>query len=218
MSYFGDIRIGRMPLGEVEIAKAYLGDTLVFSSEDPVPRLPYGYTEVKSITNSTNAIVDTGINGASTWKFTAQAAQNPSTGILVGHSSASGSWFGSISTGAWGAGSASGAFVALSSTSKSKIEASFDSSGVQGTVANLPFARQVQNEMSDNFLLFGDLLGNYPFRGTIFGDVVAMVSGNEVFRGVCCKNSNNVAGLYDLISDSFITSENSTALIAGAEI
>ena len=44
------------------------------------------------------------------------------------------------------------------------------------------------------------------------------VNGDLVRDMVPCKNSNNVVGMYDLVNDTFYTSPNGAAFVAGPEV
>lgn len=227
MSYFGDIRIGRMPLGEVEIAKAYIGSDLVFQKggiTPPTPsRLPDGYTEVEYIENATTARINTGINGNSTWTLVAMlVTESSTTPVLFGRNTSGGHYFGSIpgASHKWGMGSSTGQYVSTSSLIKTTIEIRVTSNKVMsGTINDESFTRTASSNNTANFFLFNaSSSANYPFKGRLYGDVVCIKSGDEVFRGVPCKNASGVAGLYDLVNNVFKGSSNSASLIAGPEI
>lgn len=68
MSHIGNDNIGAMYLGDTKIAKAYLGDDLVYSSGPPLPYTPL--TWVGSTGAETSAVrFDAGINLLSTMTF-----------------------------------------------------------------------------------------------------------------------------------------------------
>lgn len=227
MSYFGDIRIGRMPLGEVEIAKAFLGSDLVFQKggvTPPIPsRLPDGYTEVEYIENTSTARINTGISGISQWTLVAQLI-TPGTGnsVLIGRNTGGGHFFTSMGAYSnwWGAGSDIGQYVEVSALNKTTIELNFSSLKViNGTINGETFTRTATANSTLNYFLFNATTNSsYPFRGRLFGDVVCMQNNVEVFRGVPCTDPNGVAGLYDLVGNSFIGSSNSATFSAGPAI
>lgn len=220
MSYFGDTKIARMPIGDVEIAKAYFGDTLVFQKK-AASRLPAGYTEVEYISNPSTAYIRTALYGDNTsWTLTAQRTSGSSNAILIGRRTSSGQWFGGLSNGRWGSNTASGAYVAINSTVKSSIALSFGTTNISGTVDGSSFSRNGSASSSGSsyrYSLFS-YGGNYPFVGSIFGDVVGVRNNAEIFHGVCCTDPNGVAGLYDLVSETFYDSYNDVALVAGPAI
>ena len=81
------------------------------------------------------------------------------------------------------------------------------------------FTRTASANNTSNFFLFNTATnGTYPFLGRLYGDVVCVKSGIEVFRGVPCTNPNREAGLYDLIGNSFKGSSNSATFTAGPAI
>ena len=58
----------------------------------------------------------------------------------------------------------------------------------------------------------------YRFKGKLYGMTLYNAGGTVVHRYVPCKNSNDVAGLYDVVAQQFLHSDSGTELIAGAEI
>lgn len=66
MSYIGTTKIGKMYLGDVGIAKAYLGNDLVFQNGgSPTPPAPIYDAEVEYLQSSGTEYIDTGINADS---------------------------------------------------------------------------------------------------------------------------------------------------------
>lgn len=216
-----------MPLGEVEIAKAYLGSDLVFQKGGVTPptpsRLPDGYTEVKYIENTTTARINTGISGISQWTLVAQLI-TPSSGnsVLIGRGTGGGHFLTSMGAYSnwWGAGGGEGQYVQVDALIKTTIELNFSSQKViSGTINGGTFTRTASTNSSTNYFLFNATSNSsYPFKGRLYGDVVCIKSGNEVFRGVPCVNPNGVAGLYDLIGNSFKGSSNTATFTAGPAI
>lgn len=229
MSYLGSTKIGQMFLGSVEIGKAYLGADLVFQKggtppTPPTPsRLPEGYTEVEYIENTSTARINTGISGNSTWTLVAKlVTADSTTPVLFGRDTGGGHYFGSIPSVShkWGVGGSSGQYVSTSALVKTTIVITVTSNkNFSGTINGETFARQASTNKSANFFLFNASTGaNYPFLGRLYGDAVCVKSGVEVFRGVPCTNPNGVAGLYDLVGNSFKGSSNSATFTAGPAI
>ena len=190
----------------------------------PTPgRLPSGYTEIEYIENPSTARIDTGISGASSWSFTAQ---------LIGNLSGNACVFGSYTTGGhflaviysqsskWGLGASAGQYSSVVATTKTDIEVDVVSSRkMDARIGSESITRTGTTDVTRNLLLFAaDSTGSYTFPGRMYGDVVGTKNGVEVFHGVPCTNPNNVAGLYDLVSATFISSSSSTPFTAGPEL
>lgn len=60
MSYIGTSKIGGMHLGSTKVAKAFLGNDLVFDDSTPAPPLPYD-SKVEYLQSSGTQYIDTGI-------------------------------------------------------------------------------------------------------------------------------------------------------------
>ena len=183
-------------------------------------RLPSGYTEVLYIENETTARINTGISGISEWTLTAELITDPKTsGVLLARGTAGGHYFSSIPSASnnWGVGSSSGEYVAISAFTKESISINFSSSTViSGTIDGNTFSRTAESSSSSSIYLFNATSSSaYPFKGRIYGDVVCIKDNAEVFRGVPCTDPNGVAGLYDLIGQSFKGSTNSETFKAG---
>ena len=55
----------------------------------------------------------------------------------------------------------------------------------------------------------------YTGAGARLHDAIIRKSGSEVFHGIPAINSSNVIGLYDIVTDTFLTNKGSGSLIAG---
>ena len=229
MSYIGINSMGKLILGTTEMAKSYLGTQLVFQSgggpTPPTPsRLPTGYTEVEYIENTTTARINTGISGNSTWTLVAQlVSQGNATPVLFGRSDGGGHYFGAIPSAnyKWGVGASSGQYVSTDATTKTTIEIQVTSSKkFEGTINGETFTRTASGtQATATFYLFNAKSNSsYPFLGKLYGDVVCVKSGTEVFHGVPCTDPNGVAGLYDLKGGTFYGSSNSATFNAGPVI
>lgn len=78
MSYIGTTKIGKMFLGDVGIAKAYLGNDLVFQNGGGPTPLPYD-AEVEYLQSSGTQYIDTGINADSDISVEVQIANHGTT-------------------------------------------------------------------------------------------------------------------------------------------
>lgn len=178
--------------------------------------LPDGYTLLEYIQNTGNAYIQTTIYGAATWYITAQEDSATKNAILIGTRSTNpATWYGTnYSTRTWDS-------VDISSSIKADIVANFATNSLTGTVNDVAFTREATSSMASSFkycLFNAGTAYSFPFRGKIFGEVVAKnASGVEVFHGFPCKNSNNVVGLYDTVSGSFKSSSTSTQFVAGPD-
>lgn len=214
-----------MFLGDVEIAKAFLGTDLVFQKggvppTPPTPsRLPDGYTEVEYIENTTNAWIATGVSGNLKWSLKARSnGILTQTQALVGKGTSSIIWFGVyLSTSVWGCGSTQ--VSNTSAFSDTTMDVVFNGKVVTATIGSDGCTRTFSSSNSSAYTLFN--VGSskqYPFIGRLYGDAVALNGSTEVFRGVPCIDPNNVVGLYDLISNTFKSSGNSSTFVAGPAI
>lgn len=230
MNYIGATKIGQMFLGPVEIDKAYLGADLVFQKggtppEPPTPsRLPTGYTEVEYIENTTTAYINTGIIYPCTWTITAQANAVPATNqILVGSKTSGGHYVGAITNGYWGTSTDASYYIAdYPNTAKTQLIITINRMSVEFSAeGSVTKTHNATSNIDTEIWLFAaskTASSNYPFIGKVYGDVVGVKNSEEVFRGVPCTNSNNVAGLYDLVSETFFGSSNTATFTAGPAI
>ena len=224
MSHFYNIDVGKMKLGSVGIAKAYLGSTLVFqngSGPTPTPgRLPSGYTELEYISNGSNAWIDTGISGVAAWTVSAKIdASRSASQVIIGRGTSTPIWFGAYTNKTvWGMGSSQNSSTsALNKTTSVVSFSGKTASAVVGT--NDSCSRTFSANGTGNYTLFNVGTNKaYPFVGNLYGDVICVQNNVETFHGVPCTDPNNVAGLYDLISDTFFGSANATPLTAGPAI
>lgn len=167
----------------------------------PGRRLPSGYTEVSFLESRGNANVVTNVQGECEVHLTAQCLSPTSTSQLLVHfASSSGGWAGQNGS-LWATGPSNRTTIA--STQRADIEIQFvlptmdmivNGEHCQRSVTGNPFA-------GGRLTLFG--MDSFWFVGKIFGDVVCLKNGVEVFRGVPCISPNNVAGYYDLITNQF---------------
>ena len=72
---------------------------------------------------------------------------------------------------------------------------------------------------SYTFLLFATQVNpadnGYRFHGRLYYMKIYGTNGDMVRNYIPCKNSSNVAGLYDTVTQTFISSENESAFVAG---
>ena len=84
-------------------------------------------------------------------------------------------------------------------------------------VATIPVGNNLSAENSLYLFAYGGRLtnGTYRFNGNLYSMRIYNSSGTLIHRYLPCLNSNNVAGLYDTVSQTFLHSESGTELIAG---
>lgn len=222
----------KIMLGTTEAVAMYIGSTLIWQAQTP-GRLPAGYTELEYIssTNNGNQYIDVDIKlyevlntdydiamkfNMSTTQAQSQATlfscqdpnNNPWPGTFIrkNNSSVVGRYIG---------GSAKdntigslGDIIELSvQTSPNKNVtniANNNTTHIYGTSLFCGFSNTSNSpQRSCNATL-------YYFK--------LFVNGTLVRDMVPCKNSNNVVGLYDVVNDTFYTSPNGAAFVAGPEV
>lgn len=95
MSYIGTYKLGKLCLGDTPIAKAYLGDDLIFSGDgSSVPSLPYD-TEIEYLQSSGTQYIDTGISLTTDFKCEIKAE-------LITHTNTFETLLGSLDNGVYG--------------------------------------------------------------------------------------------------------------------
>lgn len=173
----------------------------IISQLFPGGRLPSGYTEVSFLESYGSSYVSTNVQGECDVRLTAQCL-SPTSGsqLLALFSSAPGGWAGQNGS-LWATGPSNRTTIA--STIRADIEIHF----VLPTIDMVVNGEHCQRGVSGNPFVGGYLrlfgMQSYWFVGKIFGDVVCLQNEVEIFRGVPCINPNNVAGYYDLISNTF---------------
>ena len=231
MSLIGTNSIGKLILGATEMAKAYLGDDLVFQKGGG-SILPAGYTQLQYVENSigNSAYIDTGINPKTQTGFyidaySYDALSDSGFGCILGGRYSSGSsdyqlstysgtydgvvYDGLLRTGAHGSGSAHNAH--LSVNARIVAELSGNTYKVNGVSYTAP-AYNITASRGRNIYLFalnnnGSVTQNGHLRVYAFS---LTQNGNKVIDYIPCKNPNNVVGFYDLVSKSFISPTSGT--------
>lgn len=181
-----------------------------------VIRVPEGYTQLQSINSAAAAMINTGLSGDIQWEIVAVgSAPYPTTRMLVScaNTTSSSAWFGEQGA-MWGYGTTSTS-VSLSTEATIIINFNTSSNNMNGTVNGVAFSHTATASVTGNWFLFGSPSGSYKFTGSLFS-AIARQGGVVVFDGVPARrNSDNVAGLYDVVSGNFFTSTTTTAFNAG---
>lgn len=181
-----------------------------------VIRVPEGYTQLQSINTGAAAMINTGLSGDIQWEIDAVGSSPyPTSRMLVSctNTSSSSAWFGQQGS-VWGCGTTSTS-VSLSTRATIIINFNSSSNNMNGTVNGVAFTYTATASVAGNWFLFGNPNGSYKFYGSLFS-AVARQGGVVVFDGVPARrNSDNVVGLYDVVSGNFFTSTTTTVFNAG---
>ena len=221
MSYIGTNKLGKIFLGTTAIGKAYLGTDLVFQTG---PSLPAGYTRLQYVGTDSRAYVDTGVAGAKDLEVSVKWY----AGTYVQYGAVYGNYMDeshkvnrAILNGTTTLFVAGGDNLAMS-VGGSSIGA-VHTLTVTKTVATLDgrdtnIAASSQQDNTTNICL-GSRMANPPtFRdiGLRIYSFSIKKAGELVINYIPCKrDSDSVAGFYDMVSESFVPSSTSTPFTAG---
>lgn len=223
----------KIMLGSTEATAMYIGDTLIWQ---PVQsRLPAGYTELEYIssTNGGNQYIDLGIRLYEVLntqydiaiKFIISSTNTEKQATIFNCQDPNNNpWPGTFIRKADTGTNVTGRYIG--GTAKDNVIGQLDNI-VELPVQTLP-NKNVTNIFNNNRThLYGTGLfcsfsntSNTPQRycnGTIYYFKL-FVNGSLVRDLVPCKNSNNVVGMYDVVNDTFYTSPNGAAFVAGPEV
>lgn len=211
----------------------YLGDTMIQSGDTPTPptpRLPSGYTEVEYVENTGNSSVNLGIqlmanaNDSFSIEYNRTMTYTRGWGDLqtmltcCKEVSPYPGWYerfhnngANLQIDGWFGGSSSSPTLTTGVTQ------------VSGDVyhTSISLATTPSNATHNYPLnLFSSLDSNQqPWRfckGKVYADMTVIYNGNQVrFLIPCTRDSDSVAGLYDLVNDVFYSSVTNTPLVAG---
>lgn len=222
----------KIMLGSTEAVKMYVGSTVVWEPTQ-AGRLPQGYTELEYIssTNNGNQYIDLGIRLYETLgtqydiaiKFIISSTNAQSQATMFNCQDPNNNpWPGTY----------------IRRNSNNVVGRYIGGSNKDNTIGQLgnvielaektPPDKNVTSLNNNNSThLFGTCLfcsfsntSNNPQRycnGTLYYFKL-WVNGSLVRDLIPCKNSNNVVGMYDVINDTFYTSPNGAAFVAGPEV
>lgn len=238
----GTNQINKIALGANEIGRIYLGNGIVYGGEgESGGLLPTGYTAYDYLQADTSAYINTGVIGntpLSMYLRFAMWVENPGDIIIVGARSSSGN------TRVFPAASYQKRINYGYGVYVSATDESFGTSFVNGyhiqvktSLAAGNQTREVYVEESDytttfSGTLMGDITTNLPlylFRNNyasashcpssmrvyelkLYSDALFQ---NLVFHGIPAADSENVAGLYDIVGKQFLTNAGSGTLSVG---
>ena len=184
--------------------------------EPAIIRVPEGYTQLAYIYSSREDCINTELSGNIQWEIVAQCdVTTPATRMLVSctNSSNNSSWFGQNGYG-WGTG---GSTTGVSAATKAKIIVNFNTNDCNGTVNDVAFSYSAPASVNGNWFLLGSPNGSSSYLiGAKLFSAIARQNGVIVFDGVPAKrDSDNVVGMYDLVSNTFFEPENGGEFEAG---
>ena len=222
----------KIMLGATEASKMYVGSTVVWEPTQ-AGRLPQGYTELEYIssTNNGNQYIDLGIRLYETLgtqydiaiKFIISSTNAQSQATMFNCQDPNNNpWPGTY----------------IRRSSNNVVGRYIGGSNKDNTIGQLgnvielaektPPDKNVTNLNNNNSThLFGTGLfcsfsntSNNPQRycnGTLYYFKL-WINGSLVRDLIPCKNSNNVVGMYDVVNNTFYTSPNGAAFVAGPEV
>lgn len=223
----------KVMLGTTEVSAMYIGSTLLWQQQ--IGRLPQGYTELEYIESTNNGLqyIDVGIRLYEVLntqydiaiKFNMYSTQAESQATIFSCQDPNANpWPGTYIRKEKNTNRIQGRYIGGS--------AKDNYFAMLGTIVELPVQtppnKNVTNIFNNNRThLYGTSLfcgfsntSNSPQRytnGAIYYFKL-FVNGVLVRDMVPCKNSNNVVGMYDLVNDTFYTSPNGAAFVAGPEV
>lgn len=177
--------------------------------------LPTGYTQKDWIHGNADAYINTGISGACSWYLRVQVDSGTGSAI-ISHGTSAGMYFLVNSQSKLGYSTNSGQYVdSLSPFVKVDLLLDWPASVTSGSVSGYYISRSGAVTRSGNFLLLTRSSSSHtPIKAKIWR-AECYKNGACVFNGIPCLNSSNVAGLYDLVSNTFFQSATSSPLTAG---
>ena len=176
------------------------------------PRLPAGYTELAYLESTGTQRLDIGFSGNANFELTAQSSVVPSSNNLLlcsTNNGTAGTWIGSASNGKWGVGNSSSNYINISVTTKAEIVVNFVNGEVSGTVNGVSFSRTATATTNGQWSLFQTNGGRYPFSGKVWG--LKGYQNNVLVAELvpAMRDSDSVVGMYDLVSNTFLTNAGS---------
>lgn len=220
-------------VGSTEGTKAYLGDELVWGGEPrPVSRLPEGYIEVEYIENPSNAYINTGIKGKTGLKVTYKAyipTANINAGIVTicgsrNNSSNTRLYLPTIYQKKWDLAIQTDTLSSYTVTGNAiydiVVDMTTSTKKLYVNGAEVVSTTKSQTTSYNMYIFASNNYGNINQSNAeglkIYGDFCIYDSNNTLLlQFVPCIDSNNVAGMYDLVSDTFNVSPNGTLFTAG---
>lgn len=219
-----------MYLGDTEIAKAYLGNDLVFQKggsptpPQPQPILPAGFTELAYVATDSNAYIDTGVAGATDLEITSRflVANYVQYGAIYGnyvddnHKANRVILASSTSMYVGGGNNISAQISGLSLDAVHSLSVSGTSAVMDGVSTAITSASLTDNTTNI-------CLGNRNVSSPVSRDLGLRIYAFEIKKDgttvlnlvPAMRDSDGAVGFYDLVSDSFVKSLTGTEFTAG---
>lgn len=226
----GGINVSNYYSGGAIIIPQVTGNISITVTTEAASRLPSGYKEVEYIENtsaSSAAYADLGITGKTGLKFIGKAQSYTSGDVyLFGSTNASSQRMIFGQTAYIGGSSATAIGLASANTDFDfEFDTTVGNSSVSITSSSETKTRQISNATAfDNGVTLGLFCrhGSSAYERFIAGRIYSLdiFDGNtKVLSLIPCKRiSDSVAGFYDTVGGSFITSASTVPFTAGAEI
>lgn len=173
--------------------------------------LPSEFQEVEYLETTGTQYINTGISGGGKWLLGLQGTQVTSaTSICLdgasGSTGAAGSWFGFDASGVWTIGGYTGA-TTIPYDTYIDAEVNFIGDGdIAATINGEEVSRRTTFTSLDLWKI-GSVTSRFPSSVKIF--YAKFIKNNElIFSGIpCYRKLDNTVGLYDLISNTFLTNQ-----------
>lgn len=182
------------------------------------PELPSGYTRHKYIESAGGCVINTGISGAASWSIVMQATDSSQTSVqFLGNGTGAGQFFGIMSTGKLGFSTSSKQYVnSLSSTVKFDAQILFASDRLLGSVNQYGIYRDSSSTRTGTYIILGLTTSSVGVTKAKIWEADAWQGGVRVFHGIpCVRNSDNIAGLYNTVTSTFLRSFGANDFTAG---
>ena len=211
---------GITPSGTKSIVENGIYDVTNYASADvnvPTGELPSGYTQYDYIYGDGTAYINTGVSGKVTIEIVANIDSGQTSKYLCGHGTSTGEFFGIMSTGYIGFSTNSNQYTTTSYATKHRYFINFGDNNTAFIGGDKGMFRSNTVTRSGNY---GLLALRAPTTATSFMKAKIYEcdiyrDGVLLFHGIPCKNSSNVAGLFDTVSESFFQSASAGQFSAG---
>lgn len=188
---------------------------------ESVEGLPNEYQEVEYLETTGTQYINTGISGGGKWLLGLQGTQvRSTTSICLDGASGTGdagSWFGFDSRGIWGIGGTG--FTTIPYNTYIDAEVNFIGDGkIAATINGEKIGRSTTFTSFDLWKIGSVTTTRFPSSAKIF--YAKFIKNNElIFSGIpCYRKLDNTVGLYDLISNTFLTNQGTGEFIVGQNI
>lgn len=199
MLKLGEKIINQICLGDKKIAKAFLGDKLVYQSDKPI------FLEYIEFTGT--QYIDTGISHKQgkygKWVVTSKSTNVSKLKMLLANGGTGIQFFACNSKGKWGFGE--NIYFDINSDTKITADIVFEDTQVTATIDDESIVRTGTVSTYGNFILgnFALLQNQYGFNGYIYGCSYIDVDGNLVLDLKPCIDPNGIVCMYDMVTKEY---------------